>query len=260
MKTLTLLLLSIILFNYSAHTQDKDSIQPDSLYRKYNIHYRTSHEGSSTKSNDIFVFDRSGKYAAFILTDNETGKIPQLVMAYEYNAKNQLSAEHDTSFFSGTADIKNAKLTYSDNGELTKKSILKNGHIVSEIAYFPAEKRETESLYRSGKIYREQTTYYDEHNKKIRFTGTEKGDADAKPRIIEVNGRKFTIPAANKDERWDYIFKNSYDSLGNLVGQKRLVDNAVQDEAVFLYDSRGLLISKKQSNHSDPVVFEYKSY
>ncbi len=79
----TLLLSSLFLYG-----QNSDTIQPDSLYRKFKIQSRSSHyEGSPSKSKEIFVFDKKGRYAGFILTDNEIGNVPQMKMIYQYNDK-----------------------------------------------------------------------------------------------------------------------------------------------------------------------------
>jgi|GEM_PF-7097634 len=260
MKAFALILFSLFLFSHTVYAQDMDTVQPDSLYKKYNIHYRTSQQGDVSKAKQIFVFDKLGRNTGFIITDNATGKWPQMVMTYEYDANGRLVAEQDTAFYRNGKSIKEVRFSFDTNGNLIKKTSSLNGAIESETEYSKAENKETESLYRYGGVYRVQTTYYDGHHKKIRFTGTEKGDAEAKPRTIELYGKKVTIPPANKDEQWDYIFKNSYDKQGNLTSQQRLVNNKVQNETLFTYDDRGLLIRTKQSDHEDAEVFEYKSY
>ncbi|PTQ95570.1 YD repeat-containing protein [Mucilaginibacter yixingensis] len=260
MKALALALFSLFLFSHTVYAQNMDTVQPDSLYKKYNIHYRTSQQGYISKAKQIFVFDKAGRVTGFVVTDNATGKWPQMVMAYEYDTNGRLLAEHDTSFYRNGKSIKEVKLTFDAEGSLIKKTSYRNGDITSEIQYSQKENKETESLYRYDAIYRVQTTYYDEHHKKIRFTGTEKADTAAKPRTIELYGKKVTISPANKDEQWDYIFKNSYDRQGNLISQQRLVNNKLQDETTFTYDDRGLLIRTKQSDHEDAEVFDYKSY
>lgn len=259
MKTL-LVLFGLFLFSHIGYAQDMDTVQPDSLYKKYNIHSRTSQQADISKAKQTFVFDKAGRYVGFILTDNKTGKWPQKVMAYEYDAGGRLVAEHDTAFYPKGASVKEVKLSFDASGDLIKKTSYINGTVASQIEYAKAENRETESLYRYGEVYRVQTTYYDGHHKKIRFTGTEKGDEDAKPRTIELYGKKVAIAPANKDEQWDYIFKNSYDRKGNLTSQQRLVNNKVQDEIQFTYDDRGLLIRAKRSDYEDAEVFDYKSY
>lgn len=165
MKTLSVALVSLITC-LSAYGQNSDFIQPDSVYRKYNIHYQSSTEGTYTKAKEIFVFDKSGRKIAFKLTDNETGLKPQLILSYLYNKDGVLAAENDTSLFAGNKEVKYAKLVYAATGKLAKKTIMLKSNIVSETEYFDTEHKQTERLYRKGKLYREQSTYYDAHNKR----------------------------------------------------------------------------------------------
>lgn len=255
------IIFSFLLCYSLIYGQNTDTVQPDSLYHKYNIRFRSSYyEGSSSKSKEIFVFDRSGRYAGFILTDNETGKVPQLTMTFQYNNTGVLSAENDTSFRGKKYAIKKAELFYGPSGELVKKIMKNNGNLISEISYTPSENKETEILYRNGKVYREQTSYYDKQHKKIRFTGTEPIDKDAKPKVIELNGKKYTFTPKVEDQNWDYIFENNYDKVGNLITQKRFVGGKLQDETDFVYDDNGLLKEQKESNHSQVIKFEYAYY
>lgn len=181
--------LGILLLGTPVFAQNRDTVQPDSLYRKYNIRSRkTVYENSASKAAEIFLFDRQGRYSGFILTDNETGKTPQMTMHYQYNNAGVISAENDTSFRGNQYAVKVAEFSYSTAGELLKKVLKNGGNIISETSYNNDEHSETEKLYRNGNVYREQTSFYDEHHKKIRFTGTEPADKDAKPKVFEVNG------------------------------------------------------------------------
>ncbi|HEY4326019.1 MAG TPA: hypothetical protein VGN20_18660 [Mucilaginibacter sp.] len=261
-KKLTLIIITLLL-GKKLFAQDQDSIQPDSVYVKYKISSRAdSYKGSPSKSKQIFLFDRSGRYSGFILTDNETGKTPQMKMIYTYNAKGILASENDTSYRGSNYTVKNAEIFYAEDGTLLKKVVKNEGRIVSEISYYPVENKKVETLYRKGSVYRTQTSFYDNHNKEIRFTGTELGDKDAVPRVIELNGKKYTIPAQNKDEQWDYNFENIYDDAGRLVSKKRLIDGKVQDEIVYKYDERGLMTEKieKRGNNEQIIQFEYTYY
>ena len=261
MKKKILIFFSFLLSHSLIYGQNTDTVQPDSLYRKYNVRFRSSYyEGSRSKSREIFVFDRSGRYAGFILTDNETGKVPQLTMTFQYNNTGILSAENDTSFMGSQYAVKKAELFYGPGGELIKKIIKNNRNVVSEISYTPSENKETEILYNKGSIYRKQTSYYDKQHKKIRFTGTEPIDKDAKPKVIELNGKKYTFTPKTEDQNWDYIFENTYDKAGNLLTQKRFVGGKLQDETNFVYDDRGLLKEQKESDHTQVIKFEYIYY
>jgi hypothetical protein len=260
-----LLLIAIVSFIVNkVFAQNKDSLQPDSVYAKFKIKSRASYyPGSPSKSREIFLFDRTGRYSGFILTDNETGKKPQLKMIYTYDNKGILTSENDTSYRGDMFAIKNAEFYYFPNGTVSKKVIKRDGMVESEISYYPAENMETEKLYRNGVVYREQTSYYDTNNKKIRFSGTELGDKNAVARVVVVNGKQFTIPANNKDTQWDYKFENSYDIANRLVSQKRLVDGKLQDEEFYNYDDQGLITEKieKSGNYKEQVIkFEYSYY
>ena len=186
MKKQILFFASTLVCHLMVHGQDTDTFQPDSVYSKYNIHFQSAYyDGSSSKSREIFVIDRSGRYAGFILTDNETGKVPQLTMAYKYNSNGVLSTENDTSFRGTHYSVKKAELFYGPDGVLIKKVFKADGKVINEISYVPNENKETETLYRKGSVYRQQTSYYDKHNKKIRFTGTEPVDKNAKPQVLK---------------------------------------------------------------------------
>ncbi len=246
-----------------AYGQNSDTIQPDSLYRKLKVHSRSSfYVGSPSKSKEIFIFNEEGKYAGFILTDNETGNTPQMKMIYHYNDKGVLSAEEDTAFRGRDYAVKTADFLYDTDGQVLKKTIKNGGKIISEITFNRKDNYEIEKLYRSGAVYREQTSYYDDHHKKIRFTGIELADKNAQAKVIEVNGKKFTINPPKEDSKWDYTFENTYDLKGNLIAQKRTSDGKVQDEVNYLYDNKGLLKEEKdiRFNHPQIIKFEYDYY
>lgn len=260
MKKNLLIIFSLTLSHLFLYGQNTDTVQPDSLYRKYKIHSRSSYyEGSVSKSKEIFVFDKEGRYTGFILTDNETGNKLQMKMIYQFNDKGILLAENDTSFSSGH-EIKKAEMLYAVTGELIKKTIKSQAGISSEIIYSPLEMKQTENLYRRGSIYRTQTTYYDKHHKKVRFTGTELADQNVQPKVFEVNGKQYTINPQMKDEKWDYIYNNTYDDKGNLVKQQRIADGKIQDETTFFYDATGLLKEQNESKISQHIKFEYTYY
>jgi hypothetical protein len=244
-----------------AFAQNADTVQPDSLYRKYKVAARaTIHAGSLSKASEVFIFNPEGMYSGFVLTDNQTGKLPQLKMIYQYNNKGVLIAENDTSYSGDNYQAKKAELSYNPDGVLVKKVFKAGDEIEDETEYYPTEMKETENLYRSAKVYRIQTTWYDTHHKKIRFAGVEYADKNAQPKIFVLNGKTYTIKPQTRDENWDYAFNNSYDKPGNLIKQQRFVDGKQQDETDYSYDDRGLLIGEQDSYSRATIKFKYTYY
>jgi len=253
-----------LLFTTLAKAQEKDTVQPDSLYRKYHIRARSGgFEGAQSKAKEIFLFDPQGRYAGFALTDNETGTRLQDIYHYTYNDKNILKAENDTIYDGDKYAVERGELLYNADGTLQKETIKSGDNIISEVVYSPAERKETETLYRYGQPYRVQTAYNDEHGKMIRFTGDEKADTTSKPRVITVNGKTFTINPQRTGMQWDYRFENVYDEQGRLIEKKRSKDNGpFQSIAKYTYDERGLLQHKIEHafGHEQITDYEYAYY
>jgi hypothetical protein len=121
---------------------------------------------------------------------------------------------------------------------------------------------ETEKLYRAGKVYRQQTSYYDEQGKTIRFTGNEIADANAKPKVFMVNGKPVTVDPPTANSTWDYVFKNTYDADKRLIHRQRLEGKEVKDETDYLYDKAGLLteIHANRFGSVQVIKFRYTYY
>jgi YD repeat-containing protein len=228
-----------------------DSLQPDSIYKANKVHSRTGvHPGSPSKSKDIFIFDDEGRTTAFILTDNETGNSPQLVTRYTYNQKGVLLSQTDSLFDKDKYAVEVSELSYSSDGTLTRQVVKNNGNRISEKRYPTGENKIVEKLYRGDTVYREQTSIYDVHGIQVRFAGKELADLNAKPKIIEYNGKSYTFNPSKTDMVWDYTFVNTYDKSGNLIVQERYENGKLTARTKFKLDRRGLLSSLNDDVYS----------
>jgi hypothetical protein len=250
--------------NHYMYAQDRNTVQPDSIYKKNRVRLREGiEEDAATKSKEIFLFNSDGQYSGFVLTDNETGINPQLIIRYTYNNQHILISEADTSFYgrrSGT--IKHSICNYDNQGRLITKTLMNKTDTVSVTTYFPEQRKETEKLYRAGEVYRQQSSYYDEQGKTIRFTGNEIADANAKPKVFMAYGKLVTIPPPTANSVWNYVFKNTYDAHKRLIHQQRLEGDKIKDETDYLYNKTGLLteIHATRFGNVQIIKFRYTYY
>jgi hypothetical protein len=260
MKKILAIIFICLTCSYYAQAQDHDTVQPDSVYRNNHVRLRERiEEDAVTKAKEIFVFNPAGQYWGFILTDNETGHNPQLAIWYTYNSQQVLTAEADTSFYGPRAGtIKRSVCSYDNQGRLATKTLFNKTDTVSIITYYPAERKQTEKLYRAGAVYRQQSTYYDEHGKSIRFTGNEIADPNAKPKTFRVNLKQVTVAPPTANTTWDYVFKNTYDSNNRLIHKQRSENKEVKDDTDYLYNKAGLLTEIHTTRFGSVQVIKFR--
>jgi len=225
----------------SAQEYRDNELQPDSVYKANKVRIRTGvHPRSHSKSKEIYVFDREGRPVTFILTDNETGKLPQEKFVYTYNDKGILSSETDSLYWRDLCRVSVSELFYAENGPLIRQTVKNHGRLVSEKYFYPSERKVTEKLYQHDTVYREQTTIYDVQGKQVRFYGREYGDPNAKPQVTMFNGKPFTYTPSTSNMVWDYAFVNTYDQSGNLLIQERFENGQQKGKTNYIMGRHGL--------------------
>lgn len=246
-----------------AFSQERDTFQPDSVYRVNQVKTRIRiNEKAQTKSKLIYHYDRQGRWIEFILTDNFDEDKIQMKVEYKYDETGRLTRETETLYYGNKVFIRQSKLEHDSKGRVVKKTKEVNGQLYSVETYSYDPLVEFEQEYRDGKIYREQTAYYEFPNYSTRFTGHELPDLNAKPQKFRMpNGKvaKFTPP--KEEQKWDYIFENKLDDKGRILERKRFEDGQLQDDITYKYNDQGLLIEKYEKilsvNIETKEVFEY---
>lgn len=259
-----LILLFGLLISISTFSQERDTFQPDSVYRVNNVKTRIRFiEKAQTKSKLIYNYDKQGRWIEFILTDNFVDDKVQMKVEYKYDETGRLTGETETSYYGDRVLTKQSKLEHDDKGRVIKNTKTVNGRIYSVETYSYDPLVEVEQQYRDGKIYREQTSYYEFPNYSKRFTGNELADKNGKPQKFKMpNGKVVKFAPPKEDMKWDYIFENKLDDKGRIIERKRLVDGKTQDEITYKYNDKGLLIEKFEkmlsANIETKELFEYK--
>ena len=241
-----LILIVGLLFTLTGFSQERDTFQPDSVYRVNNVKTRIRYnEKTQSKSKLIYNYDRQGRWIEFILTDNFVGDKTQMKVEYKYDDKGILIGETETSYSGDKIRITDSKFEHDEKGRVIKNKKTIDGEIASEETYTYDPLVIIEKQYRDGQVYREQTTYFDSPNLSNRFTGIEFADKNAKPRKIKMpDGKVVKIEPPKDDRKWDYKFENKVNQQGQLIERKRFVDGVLQDAIAYKYDDKGLLIEK----------------
>lgn len=259
-----LILILGLLIALTGSSQERDTFQPDSIYRIN--HVKTIirfNERTQSKAKLIYNYDRQGRWIEFILTDNFVGDKIQMKVAYTYDNTGKLVGETKTSYAGNRMQITDSKFEHDEKGRVVsnKKSI--GGQLVSEETYTYDPFIEHEKQYRDGKVYRESTTYYEYPNYTSRYTGMELADKNAKTREFKgPDGKVTTFNPPQEDQKWDYTFENTLDEEGRIVQRKRFSNGELQDEITYRYNDKGLLIEKTDkmitSKFEIKELFEYK--
>lgn len=259
-----LILIFGLLTTWTAFSQERDTFQPDSVYRLNNVKTRIRfNEKAQTKSKLIYNYDRQGKWIEFVLTDNFVDDKIQMKVEYKYDSKGRLISETETSYSGTKIQIKDSKIEYDEKGRVTSNKKFIDGQIYSEETYTYNPLIESEKQYRNGTVYREQTSYFEYPNYSNRFTGTELADKNAKPREFKTpDGKVVKFDPPKEDRKWDYTFENKLDEQGRIIQRKRFFNGELQDEANYKYNDKGLLIEKTDKRVSSKFeikeLFEYK--
>ena len=259
-----LILIIGLLITTTSFSQERDTFQPDSVYRINNVKTKIRfNKESKSKSKLIYSYDRQGRWIEFILTDNLIDDKIQMKVVYKYGDTGRLIGETETSYYGDKIQVKDSKIEYDEKGRIIKIKKIISGQTFSEETYTYDPFVEHEKQYRYGTVYREQTTYYEFPNYSSRFTGTELADKNAKPRKFKMpDGKVVKFEPPKEDLKWDYKFENKVDDKGRIIQRKRFVDGELQDDITYKYNDKGLLIEKFEkmitSNIEATELFEYK--
>ena len=70
------------------------------------------------------------------------------------------------------------------------------------------------------------------------------------------------VAPPKEDRKWDYTFENELDEQGRIIQRKTFSNGALQGEAIYKYNDKGLLIEKIDKVFSSKFeikeLFEYK--
>lgn len=243
--------------------QEKETLQPDSLYSANRVKTRTTvHSESNSTSKLIVSYDRAGRRVGFTLTDNFVeGKI-QMQVVYTYDSLGKLTGETETAYWGEKSKVITSVFAYDGLGRVTEKKRLCEGNTYSETFYSYDPLMERETLYRDGLIYRDQTSYYEFPNISRKFTGSEIADKNATPLEIKTpDGKVITMGTSKKNLTWDYAFKNTLDEKGRLIQRERFVNGRSKEIISYTYNKKGLLVEKNVRNEDRKLqrqeIFNY---
>lgn len=259
-----LILIFGLLITSTVYSQERDTFQPDSVYRINNVKTRIRlNDNAKTKSKLIYNYDRQGRWIEFILTDNFVEDKIQMKVEYKYDDAGRLIGETETSYSGDKIQITESKFEYDEKGRVISNKRFIDGQIYSDETYTYNPLVEHEKQYRKGTVYREQTSYFEYPNYSNRFTGVELADKNAKPREFKTpDGKIVKFDPPKEDRKWDYTFENKLDDQGRIIQRKRFSNGTLQGEAIYKYNDKGLLIEKSDKMISAKFeikeLFEYK--
>jgi hypothetical protein len=208
-----------VLFSFFSFSQQLDKYQNETIVKRHRIKSRTIQFEGGTKSAIICDFDQDGRLMKWILTDNETGEIPQATIRYKYNSK----AKPFSAIETFDQDSVTQYFEYAADGKLAKKiSKFSKGNLKGQTAYLYSPYTEVTSLYwGDDEVYRKETSVYDEKGYSIKFSGFDLSDSTS--------------------QTWNYTFENEFDGSGNLVKKTTTSEGKEISIEEYNYDKAGLL-------------------
>ncbi len=235
--------LFLVFLTFGSYSQERDTYQADSIMRINNIKTKIRYpENTISKAKQLYNFDKEGRLIEYILTDNSVEDKIQFKITYLYNDQNKLIQEIDSSFLEKKPNVELTAYSYESNGNFkaTTFNVKKKNIILSEIIFNADSNSVTHRFFNNkNEITRENISYYESLNFTYKFTGSEKDNET--PKSYVINGKEYNIIS---EEKWEYLFKNKYDSTGKLIERDRIDNGVVQDKSIYSYDSDGLLIVK----------------
>jgi hypothetical protein len=239
-QTITLILL---LHCFVAYLQERDTYQVDSIMRINNVKTKIRYpENTISKAKEIYNFDRQGRLVEYLLTDNFSEDKLQFKVSYIYDKTGKVIQEIDSSFSGEKPRVEITTYTYESNGNYKALTFneKKKKKIISEII-FQADSNVVIHRFLNDKneIVRENISYYESANYTYKFAGSEKDNGE--PKSYVMNGKEYKIIS---EDKWEYIFKNKYDSIGQLIERVRIVNGQIKDKSIYTYDLNGLLLVK----------------
>ncbi|GAA4317590.1 hypothetical protein [Flaviaesturariibacter amylovorans] len=221
-----LLILFCLLLTLRSTGQDDDIQRPDDI-RANRVRTRTTLLGGGSRSTIVSSFDRAGRLTRWVLTDNETGKNPQVTIVYRYDSSGKAVAATSIS----TTDTLHSAYEYGSDQQLRRKiTRFPNGTLqeLSEFTYNP--KFELVSRYwDNGEVYRQDSSFYDAQGRVARYSGVDESDTLVR--------------------NWNYLLEHETDASGRLLRQVTRSEGKIILVEDFGYDARGLLLFK-ESTHS----------
>jgi hypothetical protein len=230
----TTLLSICIILSATSFGQQLDNYQSKSVIREHSVSMRTMRFDGGTRSSVICHYDPDGRLVTWTLTDNETGKKPQAIIHYNYDAQgNPVSATEIAD-----EDSVSIAFEYADGKLARRISRFSNGSLKEQIEYSYSPYREVQSFYwGDNEVYRKQTSVHDEKGNIIKFSG-------------------FDLSDSTSSGKWNYIYENELDAGGKLIRRTNKSGDKVLSVKEYFYNKKGLLVSIS-TRHS--IVGGFKS-
>lgn len=206
------------------YSQELDIFQSDTIYSKHKISKRTmfSVNGSTLQKEIVTHYNFTGqKIKQFRFWNGE--KEFHNVETFYYSNNGQISSLIDSSA-DGNVEI---TVFFYNNADLQKRITLNNND-TTDLRTYPNQNTTIKCWYMAGKPYRFDTTIFEKQNAKLEYWGS----------TISQNPYKVF--------RWHYNFKNEFDEHGNLVKVSAKVEKPYRSFTRYIYDERGLLITKQE--------------
>jgi hypothetical protein len=233
----------LLLLSFETYSQEKDTYQVDSIMRINNVKTKIRYpENTVSKAKQIYNFDKQGRLVEYILTDNSEYNKVQFKVTYVYNDFNKVIQEIDSSYNGEKPSVEITTYTYEPNGNYKAVvfNVKKKKKVLSEIIFQADSNIVTHRFFNDkNEVVRENISYFESQNYTCKFAGSEKDNGS--PKSYVINGKEYKIIS---EDKWEYIFKNKYDSTGKLIERERIVNGVVQDKCIYSYDSDGLLSVK----------------
>ena len=227
------LLIVFSVLSFSLYAQDRETLQPDSIYKANHIKSRIQYwiSPQASKAKNITCYDTLGRLTDYKLTDNETGT-NQMRIVYHYDNKCRQSGYTNYDDIDSTVETvayqfdklnRVIKAVHKIDGKLYEIEKIGYHPWIETAVYFDVE----------GNVIRKDTAHFENENVYNKYSGFEFRD-----------GKKQT---------WNYTLKATYDALGRLVK----LGNPISSE--YFYDNRGLLIRKESGDVQSRLItiFDY---
>lgn len=241
-------LLILLLFSFKLYSQEKDTYQADSVMKANGIKTKIRyHENTASHAKEIYNFDKQGKLIEFVLTSNSSEKETQFNILYQYNEKNQILKEIYRSTGTPASKSRITEYVYSSNGDFKATEYVgRKSNIISEVIFDADSAKQTRRLITNGQVRRENISYYESPLYTYKFKGFEVSQGE--PKVFIVGGKEFRFVP---EDKWDYDFKNKFDSQGRITERTRIVKGEIKDKSIYTYNAEGLLTEKLEIIYSD---------
>ncbi|RYY99331.1 MAG: hypothetical protein EOO11_05305 [Chitinophagaceae bacterium] len=231
-----MILIWILMLPVLAAAQEVNELRPVSVIKENGVKTRAIGPAGGSKARAVCSFDREGKLTLWMLTDNETGKRPQARITYRYDDKGHPASALEVD----GRDSLHTVYEYNAAGRLTRKVVRLPDSTIAEMmeyAYDPYIEVAS-TFWGDEEVYRKDTSVYDASGHSVRFSGTDLRDSTS-------------------TRTWSYAFEKELDAAGRLRRKRTRSEGKVISVEEFVYDKRGLLLSK-ETTHSMMGGFKTK--